>query len=137
MSKQKPSSPRASTGRSARNKGSAAEREVAAILESALGIRIRRKLGQARDGGDDIEVGVYRIEVKRRETLAMDAWCKQVEDATPASQVPLVIYRRSHQPWRVVVRLTDFLPLIAADVNPDAQTDPADTGMTDVPPELE
>lgn len=100
---------------SQRNKGAAAEREVAAILTESLGVSVKRKLGQARDGGDDIQVGRWRMEVKRREALRIDEWCKQVEEACEVRDIPVVVYRRSGQPWRVVLRLDDFLPLMRED----------------------
>ena len=102
--------------KSQRDKGAAAEREVAAILSEVLGVQVRRKLGQVRDGGDDLEVGPFRIEVKRRETLAMDAWSRQVEACAGADQVPVVVYRRSREPWRVSLLLTDFLPLMGGEL---------------------
>lgn len=101
---------------SQRNKGAAAEREVCAILAELLGTPIKRKLGQARDGGDDIEIGKFRIEVKRREALSIDAWCEQVEVCTEIGQVPLVVYRRNGKPWRVVLRLDDFIPLMRGEL---------------------
>jgi hypothetical protein len=54
-------------GRAERAKGARGENEYASLLAEALGQPIRRKLGQARDGGDDIEVGPFRIEVKRKQ----------------------------------------------------------------------
>jgi hypothetical protein len=57
------------TGRMARNKGARGENELAKLLSDELGFVVKRKLGQARDGADDIEVGPYRIECKRQETL--------------------------------------------------------------------
>ena len=97
------------TGKSSRNKGAAGEREFASLLTDALGFVVKRKLGQARDGGDDVQVGKYRIEVKRREALRLDEWCKQIEQATGPGQVPVVAYRRNGQPWRVVVPLEWFI----------------------------
>jgi Holliday junction resolvase len=97
------------TGRTSRNKGAAAERELATMLSDQLGVTIKRKLGQARDGGDDITIGKYRIEVKRREALRLDDWCKQVEAASGAGDVPVVAYRRNGQPWRVVVPIDWFI----------------------------
>ena len=44
------------TGRAARNKGAAAERELASMLSNELGVVVKRKLGQAREGGDDIQI---------------------------------------------------------------------------------
>jgi len=91
------------SGRASRNKGATAERELAAMLSDELGFPIKRKLGQAREGGDDIQVQNYRLEVKRREKLAIDAWCKQVEDVAGPGEWPVVVFRRSGQKWRAVV----------------------------------
>ena len=93
------------SGRMARNKGAQGERELAGILADELGVEIKRKLGQARDGGDDIQVDHYRLEVKRREALRMDDWCEQIEAAAGPGEWPVVVYRRNGQPWRAVVPL--------------------------------
>jgi hypothetical protein len=44
-------------GKSSRDKGARGEREFAELLSNELGQVVKRKLGQARDGGDDISVG--------------------------------------------------------------------------------
>ena len=93
------------TGRMSRNKGAAGERELAKILADELGIEVQRKLGQDRDGGDDIQVGKYRLEVKRREALRLDDWCEQIQAAAAPGEWPVVVYRRNGQPWRPVVPL--------------------------------
>ena len=97
------------SGRMARNKGANGERELAAMLTDGLGFVVQRKLGQARDGGDDIQVGKYRIEVKRHERVQIDKWSEQVEKAAGVDDVPVVVYRRNGQPWRVVVPLHWFI----------------------------
>ena len=104
------------TGRMARNKGARGENELAAMLTDHLGFIVKRKLGQARDGADDIEIGKYRIEVKRRETLAVMQWVRQIEACTPADQVPVVAFRQNGQEWRVIIRMKDFLPLLSEDL---------------------
>ena len=101
------------TGRMARNKGARGENELAAMLSDELGFVVKRKLGQARDGADDIEVGPFRIEVKRRETLAIMQWVRQIEACTPKDQIPVVAFRQNGQEWRVVLRMKDFLPLMS------------------------
>lgn len=101
------------TGRMARNKGARGENELAAMLSDELGFVVKRKLGQARDGADDIEVGPFRIEVKRRETLAIMQWVRQIETCTPKDQIPVVAFRQNGQEWRVVLRMSDFLPLMS------------------------
>lgn len=107
------------TGKRSRNKGATGERELAALLTDALGFVVQRKLGQARDGGDDIQVGKYRIEVKRREALRLDEWCKQVEEAARPGDVPVVAYRRNGQPWRVVVPLEWFMQQVRETLEDD------------------
>jgi Holliday junction resolvase len=97
------------TGKASRDKGARGERELAEILSHELGVVVKRKLGQARDGGDDIQVGKFRIEVKRREKLSIDSWCEQVEKASEPGDVPVLVYRRNGQPWRVVVGLQWFI----------------------------
>jgi hypothetical protein len=42
----------------------------------------------------------------------MMQWCKQIEACTPKEQIPVVIYRQNGQPWRVTLRLEDFVPLM-------------------------
>lgn len=106
----------ARSGRSARNKGAAGERELAALLSDQLGQVVKRKLGQARDGGDDIQVGRFRIEVKRRERLQVVEWCEQVEACAAAGEVPVLAFRRNGEPWRVVLRLDDFIPLMRGEL---------------------
>ena len=103
-------------GRMSRTKGAAGERELAEILSNELGVVVKRKLGQARDSGDDIQVGKFRIEAKRRETLALPAWCRQIEAHCQPGEVPIVAYRTNGQPWRIVLKLQDFLPLMRGEL---------------------
>jgi Holliday junction resolvase len=100
------------SGRMARNKGAGGERELAALLTDALGFVVQRKLGQARDGGDDIQVGKFRIEVKRHERLQIRQWCEQVEQACAPGDVPVVAFRQNGQPWRAVVPLDVIILLM-------------------------
>ncbi len=99
-------------GRGKRNKGAGGERELAALLSDQLGFVVKRNLGQARDGADDLTVAQFRIECKRCERLQVDKWSEQVEACTQPGEVGVVAYRRNGQPWRVVMRLHDFLPLM-------------------------
>jgi hypothetical protein len=103
-------------GRMSRNKGAAAEREFTAILSDRLGTQIKRKLGQARDSGDDCQWGKFRFEIKRRETLAIMEWCRQIESHCSAEEVPVVAFRQNGQGWRVVLKLEDFLPLMQGEL---------------------
>ena len=99
-------------GRGKRNKGAAGERELAGILKDSLGFEVKRNLGQARDGADDITIQKFRIEVKRQERLQVDKWSEQVESCSKVGEVPVLMYRRNGQPWRVCLKLDDFIPML-------------------------
>ena len=99
-------------GRGKRNKGAAGERELAGILKDNLGFEVKRNLGQARDGADDITIQKFRIEVKRQERLQVDKWSEQVESCSKLGEVPILVYRRNGQPWRVCLKLDDFIPML-------------------------
>lgn len=103
------------TGRMARTKGATGERELAQMLSDELGFVVQRKLGQARDGGDDIQVGKYKIEVKRREALRIEDWCRQIEACAGPEDVPVVAFRRNGQPWRAVVPMAWLIKRIRED----------------------
>lgn len=99
-------------GRGKRNKGAAGERELAALLSEHLGFVVKRNLGQARDDADDLTVQQFRIEVKRQERLQVDKWSEQVEACAQPGEIPVLAYRRNGQPWRVCLRLQDFIPMM-------------------------
>jgi hypothetical protein len=101
-------------GRSSRNKGATAEREVAAIINSWLGTDMRRTpLSGGMQWKGDIQGwdGVH-VEVKRCERLSIPAWCRQAEADCPGGSIPLVVYRSSREPWRVVLTLEHLLHLV-------------------------
>jgi hypothetical protein len=104
-------------GASQRRKGAIAERELAALLADALGVTVKRKLGAARDGGDDIQVGRYRIEAKNHARLAIPEWLRQAEaSCTELGDVPIVAFRRPGGRWYVVTALDDWMPLMREEV---------------------
>lgn len=92
-------------GRGRRQKGARGENELAQLLTDQLGFVVKRKLGQARDGGDDIQIGQYKIEVKRHERLSVMDWVRQVEATCGVGEIPIVVFRQNGQPWRAVVPL--------------------------------
>lgn len=102
-------------GKSQRVKGAVGEREVATIVRAA-GFDVDRvpNSGGLKVKGDLIGLAGFHCEVKRQETLQLPKWSRQSETEAPTDDVPLVIYRRSHEPWRVSLPLGDFLKLVAA-----------------------
>ena len=105
-----------------RDKGKAGEREVVKMLQELFdGYEFtieRNLLSQARSGGVDI-VGLpgLAIEVKRAETLRLADWFKQAqEQAERLNARPVLFYRQSRQPWRIMTNLTDSTTGITATV---------------------
>ena len=103
-------------GASQRRKGATGERELAALLTESLGVAVKRNLGQARDSGDDITVGKFRIECKRHNALRIMEWVRQIEHVAGPGEVPIVAFRQDGQEWRCVIRLEDLLPLIRGEL---------------------
>lgn len=117
-----------SVGKASREKGKRGEREVRDILR-ANGVRARR------DGrlDDDLEHGLdgFHLECKRRENLHLPAWIAQAE-ADAKGRIPVVVFRKSNQPWRAVL---DFATLVRLITNqretPDAETQIPSPSSTD------
>lgn len=87
--------------KSQRAKGAAAEREIAALMTDHFGQIVKRKLGAARDGGDDIEVGPFSIEVKRRAKIAVTAFMEQAWENC-GDKTPVVMMREDGGQWLVM-----------------------------------
>ena len=102
--------------KSQRDKGANAEREVVGILKD-YGINARR--GQVFNGEPDIVTDTnLHIEVKRQETLRINDWWKQSESASDQDEIPTVIFRRSREPWKIMLSLADFLELVKKEETP-------------------
>jgi hypothetical protein len=105
-----------------RDKGAQFERDIANRLTALLGKKVQRNIGQARDGGDDITLPPYRIECKRRASIAVYAWLDQCAEAckpetygmfntrvdTPSAQIPVVVARADHREAIVIMRMDTF-----------------------------
>ena len=90
-----------------RQKGAAAEREIAKLLLDELGMTFKRDLEQYRaaDHGDLIcdEPFPFVIEVKRYKAgcAPQPAWWDQVcAAAKSAGLLPLLVYKYNHQQWK-------------------------------------
>ena len=90
-----------------RQKGAAAEREIAKLLFDELGMTFKRDLEQYRaaDHGDLIcdEPFPFVVEVKRYKTgcAPQPAWWDQVcAAAKSAGLLPLLVYKYNHQQWK-------------------------------------
>lgn len=93
-----------------RTKGKVGERELAKILQG-YGYDAHR--GQQYSGllGDADVVGVdgIHIECKRREQIQDEAFIQQAERDARKGEIPVVMYRRSREKWKVCLRLELFM----------------------------
>ena len=103
-----------------RNKGASFEREVANLLTNDLNltINIRRILEQTREKNlPDLMLGRWYLECKRYGSGAepLDAWWKQVLEATKNKGIPALVYKFDRRPIKVRVPLGAINPSLHLD----------------------
>jgi Holliday junction resolvase len=111
-------------GASQRTKGAVFERDIATLFSDVFGRVVKRNIGQARDGGDDITMGPLAVECKRRKTMTtMYSWLKQAEKAVTqldlfgdTPRIPVVVARADNEGAVVVMRLEQFLELAGPEI---------------------
>lgn len=103
--------------KSQRTKGAGGERELCALLNDQFGTAVTRKLGQARDSGNDIDLFPFRIECKRRKRIAnLYDWMTQVKKDSPLARYPIVMLRGDGRGWLVVMELPDWCVLAREEI---------------------
>ena len=108
-------------GKRSRDKGKRGEREVAKIFRDA-GYPARRSVqynGRPGTAADVIGVPGMHLEIKFVEKESVRAWYKQAERdaaASPEQKKPVVVHRKSREPWLVTLSLEDFVRLLEPDV---------------------
>lgn len=101
----------------ARERGRLFEIEIGKILSQHSGQEIKRKLGQARDSGNDIDYGPFVVECKRTRALGyVSKWYQQAVDAVTLRKgepglIPVVIAREDLGQPVVILGMDDFLRL--------------------------
>lgn len=100
-------------GKSQRTKGAAGEREVCHLIQDTLGVEAKRNLSQTREGGCDIAVEPYHIEVKRRARIGqIYDWLEQAEESCQNGERSVVFCRADKKKWLVVMSAEEALKLI-------------------------
>ena len=101
-----------SRGNGARNKGANAEREVAELIRKH-GLEARRGFVFCKES-DIVGLEGFHVEVKRQETYKLDDWMEQsIKDADKKGEgIPIVVFRKSRKPWRVLIDFEQFLELV-------------------------
>ena len=89
-----------------RAKGAKAERELAHILRTQGHTEARRGQQYCGANGDADVIGVkgIHIECKRQERVQDEVWMKQAEADAKQGEIPVVIYRRNHEKWKLLIR---------------------------------
>lgn len=83
-------------------------------LTEALGVPVKRLLGQERDGGVDIKIGPFAIDCKRRKKVAnLYEW---IMEATGMNDTPVVALRADGERWLVVMELKDWIKLAREEI---------------------
>lgn len=100
-------------GKSQRTKGAVGEREVCHLIQDVLGVNAKRNLSQTREGGCDIAVGPYHIEVKRRARIGgIYDWIGQARGSCKDGKRPVVFCRADGEKWLVVMTAEEALRLL-------------------------
>ena len=108
------------SGARSRRKGDNYERRICGILSDALGSVVRRKLGAARDGGDDTpagwEAGPFSIEMKNHRVIRLREWIKQARDNS-GDRVPVVVFHLhgTSEDWAAIT-LEDLIPMMCGEI---------------------
>lgn len=92
---------------SQRRKGAAGEREACKALADEFGLSVARNLDQTRDGGTDIHLGPFQIEVKRRKRIGgLYEWLGQAK-----GELPTLMLRADGKGWLVVMEFDKWARL--------------------------
>lgn len=110
--KQEKNSTAVKRGANNRRRGQSGEREVVALIRDHFGIEHKgRNLGQERDGGSDIDLGSWKIEVKRRKKIAnFYEWLENAD---------LVAARADGKDWIIVMPWHLFVKLAREEISND------------------
>jgi Holliday junction resolvase len=90
----------------ARAKGASGERQLCDWLEKNFSLAEKpvRNLEQVRSGGGDIILSPFLFEVKRSETLDVQAaWVQCRTAADRAGLEPVLAHRKNRQPWHFYI----------------------------------
>ena len=101
-----------------RSKGAAGEREICDMIFENLGIEVHRNLQQTRDGGADIKLKPFSIEVKRRAAIGnIYDWMEQASNGCEPGERPIVVCRADRKEWLAVLPIEELFRLSREEVS--------------------
>lgn len=119
LSADKPNKENILMSKSQRTKGADGEREVCRLIREALGVKAVRNLNQTREGGADIKLKPYSIEVKRRARIGLIYdWMAQARKECLGEERPLVVCRADGKEWLAVMPIEELFRLIREELDP-------------------
>jgi Holliday junction resolvase len=96
-----------------REKGKRGERELAKVLKE-YGYDCRRTqqyAGGMEESADVVGLPYIHIECKRVQALNLDDAMNQAIRDSKGKNMPTVFHRKNNQPWKVTMRLDDWIEL--------------------------
>lgn len=97
-----------------KQKGARGEREFAKACRE-YGYEVRRTAqycGNTGDASDCVGLPGIHIEVKRTERLRLtEAMDQAIRDSQKSGAIPIVAHRANNEPWKVTMRLSDWMTL--------------------------
>jgi Holliday junction resolvase len=101
------------------------ERNNVVIKDSLASQPFQRNQNQSAVGGHDLSNPLgLAIEVKRQETLSIEAWWKQcLKSAERFGGLPILIYRQNRKPWRVIMPANITTGLISGNIDAKVEID--------------
>lgn len=103
--------------KSQRTKGANGEREVCNIIVMTMGLGVQRNLSQSRDGGADVKLPPYSLEIKRRKRIGnIYDWMEQAENGCADDEKPAVVFRADGKKWLVCIPFDDFISLAREEI---------------------
>ena len=97
-----------------KSKGKRGELELVEALRTAGYDNARRSAqycGNTGEAPDVVGMEGLHIECKRREQIQDEAFLQQAEKEAKKGLIPIVMYRRSREQWKVCLRLNVFMAI--------------------------
>lgn len=97
-----------------------AEREVCTLIRDALGVNaVPNVMRNHEDGGADIKLNPYSIEVMRRARIGLVYdWMTQARRECSRDERPLVLCRADGKEWLAVMPMDELFRLIREELDP-------------------
>lgn len=96
-----------------KQKGARGERNLAEELRK-YGYEARRSAqycGKTGEAPDVVGIDGLHIECKRTQQVRDEVFLQQAERDAKEGEIPVVMYRRNHEEWKVTLRLEDFMQI--------------------------